>query len=330
MKRPRVRGFTLVELLVVVVVIGVLLALLISWTLRSTQAVARHDICMNHLKQLTTATHNFDAVRRRFPGYGEYLLTAKTVPDDAPGPDVRTINVSWAVMLLPYSERLDLWEKWNDPDLASKGGWGQLHVYLQVLVCPSNPPAQTGNGAAPLSYVANCGIADGTATTPGGVADGRATGVFLDRQGTASPTDKSRDMTLDFISAKDGTAYTLMYSENLQAGPYVPTLDGVHRKLTVGEAEVGMIWDGVTDGSPTPTPPTLALGAFADRPSDPARPPIDYARPSSNHPGVVIVSFCDGHCSALSTQIDYQVFRHLMTPDGQGSGLSGKLDPNAL
>jgi prepilin-type processing-associated H-X9-DG protein len=47
-------------------------------------------------------------------------------------------------------------------------------------------------------------------------------------------------------------------------------------------------------------------------------PPPDryqYARPSSLHTGVVIVSFCDGHQMELSDQIDPATLRHLMVPN---------------
>jgi prepilin-type processing-associated H-X9-DG protein len=41
-----------------------------------------------------------------------------------------------------------------------------------------------------------------------------------------------------------------------------------------------------------------------------------YARPSSNHPGIVVVAFADGHVQTLSENINYTVYCLLMTPDG--------------
>ena len=51
----------------------------------------------------------------------------------------------------------------------------------------------------------------------------------------------------------------------------------------------------------------------------PEREPI-LSRPASNHPGGVVVSFCDGHVRFISQDIDYDVYKQLMTPGGAGSG----------
>ena len=37
----------------------------------------------------------------------------------------------------------------------------------------------------------------------------------------------------------------------------------------------------------------------------------------SNHPGIVVVSFCDGHQTTIVNEIDPTVFMHLMTPDSK-------------
>jgi hypothetical protein len=42
---------------------------------------------------------------------------------------------------------------------------------------------------------------------------------------------------------------------------------------------------------------------------------LGYARPSSNHPGVVVVSFCDGHQQTLSENIAITTLQSLMVPD---------------
>jgi hypothetical protein len=54
---------------------------------------------------------------------------------------------------------------------------------------------------------------------------------------------------------------------------------------------------------------------------------IRYARPSSNHPGGVLATFCDGHQQFISEKIDYSVYQHLMTPDDKGAGLPVGFDP---
>jgi prepilin-type processing-associated H-X9-DG protein len=40
-------------------------------------------------------------------------------------------------------------------------------------------------------------------------------------------------------------------------------------------------------------------------------------RPSSRHPGGVVMTFCDGRQQFVSDTLDYLVYQHIMTPDGQ-------------
>ena len=61
-------------------------------------------------------------------------------------------------------------------------------------------------------------------------------------------------------------------------------------------------------------------------PSEDAVKGVLRARPSSYHPGGVIASFCDGHQEFMAETIDYNVWRHLMTPNGVRSGVIGTLN----
>jgi hypothetical protein len=44
--------------------------------------------------------------------------------------------------------------------------------------------------------------------------------------------------------------------------------------------------------------------------------PTRFARPSSNHPEVVLASFVGGNVKAVYENIEYSVYQRLMTPDG--------------
>src|SRR5205823_5038829 len=95
MKRMR-DGFTLVELLVVIAIVAVLIGLLLPAVQRVREAAARLA-CMNNLKQIGLAIHNFHDSRGQFPA--GYLTRATTDPaSTSPG-------WGWAAQILPFIEQ---------------------------------------------------------------------------------------------------------------------------------------------------------------------------------------------------------------------------------
>ncbi|NLX99888.1 MAG: DUF1559 domain-containing protein [Rhodopirellula sp.] len=351
--RTRRTGFTLVELLVVITIISMLMALLLP-AVQSAREAARRGTCLNNQKQLSLAMLNLESAQGRFPGFREKLLTAA----DSSGsydPGV-TINVSWPIRLFPYMEMNDVWERWNQTDYEIRTGAVGLDkrrpvVSAKLLACPSDP-AETTTGSAHLAYVANTGVPDSWEIYSTTGADEKAAhGVFHDRTRSGVP-----DVSLDYLTQHDGSQHTLMLSENVQATEWTHFDDAPsssnHYPWAPWEAELGFVWwmrsnegFGSVAGKPAeyvpPSSQCYLLNSCVNdgnaistewTPTDDTsyRPYAAYARPSSFHPGVVVVSFCDGHQQTLNNTMDYQVFCHLMTPDSNDAYVSGVLDPGAF
>ncbi len=148
------RGFTLVELLVVITIIGMLVGLLMP-AVQSAREAGRRAQCMNNQKQISLALLHYESERGSIPGYvGEYYGTAKGV--------MAQRKITWWVSILPYLGRMDLNDLWKDLTLTSANPGDNTiannpipGVYMKTAICPSySPPSDKESW---LSYRVNVG-----------------------------------------------------------------------------------------------------------------------------------------------------------------------------
>ena len=156
------RGFTLVELLVVIAIIGLLVALLLP-AVQSARSAARRTQCMNNLRQLGLAIHNYHDTESRLPGI-------EIDWDRIPGSNFFN-EWSWRTSLLPYIEQQARFDQFNfDQNYTSFFAANREVGSIPVAdyTCPDDPRstqtytwAQAGGMITPLTgYMASAGTVD--------------------------------------------------------------------------------------------------------------------------------------------------------------------------
>ena len=106
----RSRGFTLIELLVVIAIIAVLIALLLP-AVQAAREAARRIQCVNNLKQLGLAVHNYQEAHGSFPP-GQLLY-------------MNWQDLSCQIPLLPYLEQQPLYNAFNSRTSIRSPAWGR-------------------------------------------------------------------------------------------------------------------------------------------------------------------------------------------------------------
>src|SRR5580704_1079644 len=109
-------GFTMIELLVVIAIISTLVALLLP-AVQAARESARRIQCVNNLKQIGLALHNYADAHRCFPpAYIQGSGTQSGVSYGINYPDGGYNGLSgwgWGALILPYSEQGNLYKKLN-------------------------------------------------------------------------------------------------------------------------------------------------------------------------------------------------------------------------
>ena len=138
------RGFTLIELLVVIAIIAVLIALLLP-AVQAAREAARRAQCVNNLKQIGLALHNYEQAMGVFPpGYVSSI--DRTVLDacnmdqeNQNGVDLGT-GWAWGSMILPFLEQQPLYNSINfNLSVAFHENDTCSLTALSIYLCPSDP-----------------------------------------------------------------------------------------------------------------------------------------------------------------------------------------------
>jgi len=325
------RGFTLVELLVVIAIIGILVGLLLP-AVQAAREAARKMSCRNNLKQLALAMTNYESAFKCLP--------PSTVVDFRTS--LTANNLAWGVhgRILPFIEQeslsklVDLTQGWDSQMAISQ-------VKVSVFSCPSDPEGDNirdPGGGRPLLYPTTYGFNLGTWLVYDPVSRRGGTGAFYPNS------------FLGLQNFRDGTSTTLMASEVHAWTPYyrnggTPTANPPQTPEEIAAMVGGADFKNTghtewPDGRVHHTGFTTTLApntkVFSTRGSI-TYSNIDYnswqegrngtaGEPTyaaitarSHHSGVVHAAMMDGSVQSLADSIDLAVWR------GLGSRASGEI-----
>lgn len=336
--RPTRRGFTVVELLVVISIIAMLLSLILP-AIQNAREAARRTQCANRLRNLSVAMLGNLDTHRRFPAAAYWGGGSKI----APGP-----HHNWVVQLLPWLDRTDLYDRWDMERLATALPNRQIAERgLEVLICPSDSSI---SGSGDLSYALNGGIGEsdyvsgvhdcivdpfgglldlngnglvclGTAIDDGNPSDRaiyKKLGLFFNENWKFQSTSGYRGTRRHHVAASvtDGFSNTLMLTENVRTGASASagwaTCDSRRTKVYFSSevCHSNVCAPGNTDLS---LANSATRGINAGLGSTEGQAPW----PASEHPGGVNMAFADGSIRFISEGIDGSVYFRMYTPQGE-------------
>lgn len=250
-------GFSLVELLVVITIIGMIVGLMMV-AVNGAREAYRLVQCTNNVSELVKATMLYETNKNRLPG----MVT--TVPVGG-----NNIRMTWAVQLMPYFGRKDVWDMYAQASQASNP------PRMERLLCVSDSAALQYPGAG-LSYVANMYLFRDR-TTAGGMNDRSLSSVKVPGQ-TPLITERMQ-LPFGVTATTDRWPYA--------PGPWVPvpTWSNANDYTTNVVGRLGFDWP--VSGLLTATPNVA----------------------SSGHRGVVVMGFCDGVVTKVKTDVDTSLYK---------------------
>lgn len=295
-------AFTLVELLVVIAIIAILVSLLLP-AVNAAREAARRTQCINRMRQLGLAIHNFHSANRNLPNIEYDWETTNSN---------RINEYSWRVNLMPYMELQSLHDEfdfdvnfYNFMRQSQNQGSGVGNTVIADFTCPSDPTAaavywfQSSGFNSPLTDYFAC-------------------------SGTWEPIGPPRTRTKwdgFFVTNNKGQA-----AKNNQEGSrgllqigFKHVQDGLSKTIAVGER--GLATDAYWGWTFGPSNRTDAFldGRVGLLPGKPDRNHEDHFW--SFHPGGATFLYGDAHVEFLSYETDVTEFDSLLSRDN-GTGLA--------
>lgn len=305
--RGNLRGFTLVELLVVIAIIGILVALLLP-AIQAARESARRSQCINNCKQWGLAMQMYHDVKKQL-----------TIGSSAPSRlRLKVPRQTWVMHLWPYIEETALaaanaLEKnfYDPPGTIGNSMDGLTGRFVTIYYCPDDLGIGSDQTADYYqrrrgNYVINWGN-----SKYGQILEPKARAPFSHIFG-----DRSNPRKTDFADITDGTTNTLLISECLRAWDSadrdwrgdIHNDDGefrFHTLLTPNTSAPDVFEGGWFQPTGDPLMPAVAGGGATQ---------VTAAR--SRHPGGVTAVMCDGSVRFVINDIAQDAWQAMGTMNG--------------
>jgi prepilin-type N-terminal cleavage/methylation domain-containing protein/prepilin-type processing-associated H-X9-DG protein len=340
--RPR-PAFTLIELLVVIAIIGVLIALLLP-AVQSAREAARRAQCVNNLKQIGLALHN-------------YVTFANVFPPGRVNSHIAGHGNCWGAysQLLPQLDQAPLFNATNfllppeiEPTLPEAAGNSTaFEAFLSTLLCPSDSAAVlirvgagqyashnysmcTGNfysivplPAAPLADFPNGVLYENSATRFAEISDGTSGTVAVAETIRSLPgaTYANNPLNVFLVTGNNSTTGPPLTSD----ADYVSLCLSLPPSTTQFQGTRGVRWHYGAPGHslynhrrpPNDTRPDCRGGLPHSNRSDPLWSWLSHnIAARSKHPGGVNALFCDGHVQFVKDSVNLATWQALGSRSG--------------
>ena len=321
---PRCRsrgGFTLSELLVVIAIIAILIALLLP-AVQAAREAARRAQCVNNLKQIGLALHNYLSTHEVFPpGYVSAVDKTVTDPCNQDAENSKSVDLgsgwAWGSLILGQMEQQAVYNSINfNLSVAYKANDTSSTTALSVYLCPSDFGPSTVPVFADPPDPANPGSFSGKNIIDT-VARGNYVGMFGVGEVCANAGNGAgvfyRNSRTSIAAITDGTSQTIAVGERSHNLSYVTW---TARSIGGWLGKTSFVEGGTDQFNPSPEECwTQVLGpvGLADGPRTINNPEAHVEDYWSLHPGGANMLFGDGSVRFLKASMNPTTWRALAT-----------------